>query len=112
MPLSLPMRILLDESVPERLAQLLAGHTCESVRQRGWKGLGNGRLLAAASSDFDVLLTADKNMEYQQNLAVLPISIVIMLAHSNRFEDLSRIVPTVLRELEQLRPRTLRRVSA
>jgi predicted nuclease of predicted toxin-antitoxin system len=106
------MRILLDESVPERLAPLLVGHTCASVRERGWKGLKNGRLLAAASSDFDVLLTADKSMEYQQNLVTLPMSIVIMLAHSNRVEDLSKVVPAVLRELEQLPPRTLRKVAA
>lgn len=106
------MRILLDESVPERLGPLLVGHSCESVRRRGWKGLENGRLLAAAASDFDVLLTADKSMAYQQNLATLPISIVIMLAHSNRVEDLSKVVPALLRELEHLPPRTLRKVAA
>ena len=106
------MRILLDESVPERLSALLVGHTCESVRQRGWKGLKNGKLLAAASSDFDVLLTADKSMEYQQNLAKLPMSILIMLARSNRVEDLAKVVPAVLSELERLPPRTLRKVAA
>lgn len=98
------MRILLDESVPERLAALLVGHTCESVRQRGWKGLKNGRLLAAAASDFDVLLTADKSMEY--------LSIVIMLARSNRIDDLARVIPAVVRELEHLGPRTLKKVAA
>jgi predicted nuclease of predicted toxin-antitoxin system len=80
------MRILLDESVPERLGALSTGHTWESVRQCGWKGLQNGRLLAAASADFDVLLTADKSMECQQNLDQLPMAILIMLAGSHRVE--------------------------
>jgi len=106
------MRILLDESVPERLGPLLVGHTWESVRQRGWKGVKNGRLLAAASADFDVLLTADKGMEYQQNLARLPIAVLIMLAHSNRTEDLTKLVPVALRELEHLPPCTLRKIAS
>jgi predicted nuclease of predicted toxin-antitoxin system len=106
------MRILLDESVPERLGSLLVGHTWESVRRRGWAGLKNGKLLAAASVDFDVLLTADKSMEFQQNLATLPMAILIMLAHSNRVEDLAKAVPAVLRTLNHLQPRTLKKVAA
>ena len=106
------MRILLDESVPERLGPLLTGHTWGSVRQRGWKGVKNGKSLAAASADFDVLLTADKSMEFQQNLAQLPMCILIMLARSNRVEDLAQVVPAALRELNHLQPRTLRKVTA
>ena len=67
------MRILLDESVPGRLGALLTGHTSVSVQRRGRYGVKNGRLLAPAAGEFDVLLTADKGMEYQQNLSALPV---------------------------------------
>jgi predicted nuclease of predicted toxin-antitoxin system len=106
------MRILLDESVPERLGDLLEGHSWSSVRREGWAGLNNGKLLAAAAGIFDLLLTADKNMEFQQNLATLPVSIVIMRAQSNRVEDLSRVIPAVLRALGSLQPTTLIKVAA
>lgn len=107
------MRILLDESVPARLGVLLKGHTTITVQRQGWTSIKNGRLLAlAATAEFDVLLTADKGMEYQQNLATLPVSIVIMLAKSNRVEDLGLAIPNVLAALAEMKPRTLRKVAA
>ena len=72
----------------------------------------NGKLLALAAGKFDVLLTADKGMEYQQNLAALPMSILIVLARSNRREDLAAAVPAILSALADLPPRTLRKVAA
>ena len=87
------MRILLDESVPSRLGRLLSGHDAISVQRRGWAGIKNGRLLALAATEFDVLLTADKGIEYQQNLATLPIAVLIVLAHSNRMEHMAPLVP-------------------
>ena len=59
-----------------------------------------------------MLLTADKGMEYQQNLATLPVSILIVLARSNRIEDLAAAVPIILSALAELPPRTLRKVAA
>ena len=59
-----------------------------------------------------MLLTADKGMEYQQNLATLPVSILIVLARSNRLEDLAVAVPNILAALAELPPRTLRKVDA
>jgi predicted nuclease of predicted toxin-antitoxin system len=106
------MRILLDESVPWRLGRLLTGHTITSVQRRGWASIKNGKLLALASAEFDVLLTADKGMEYQQNLGALPMAILVVLAKSNRLEDLTLAVPTVLKALDELPPRTLRKVAA
>lgn len=101
------MRILLDESVPERLGGLLHGHTWSSVRREGWAGLKNGKLLATAAATFDVLLTADKNMEFQQNLSTLPMGVVIMRARSNRVDDLAKVVPEALRAMGGMQPRTL-----
>jgi predicted nuclease of predicted toxin-antitoxin system len=105
------MRILLDESVPEALGAELAGHDCSSVRRQGWAGLKNGVLLSEASARFDALLTADKNMEYQQNLAVLPMSVVVLRARSNRIGDLQRLIPDLLDALNSLAPRTLIKVQ-
>jgi predicted nuclease of predicted toxin-antitoxin system len=106
------MRILLDESVPGRLGPLLTGHSVVTVQYRGWASIKNGKLLALAAGEFDVLLTADKGMEYQQNLATLPVSVLIVLARSNRIEDLAKAVPAILSALTELKPRTLRKVAA
>jgi predicted nuclease of predicted toxin-antitoxin system len=68
------MRILLDESVPSKLGLLLTGHTFMTVQRQGWANVKNGNLLAlGAANGFDLLLTADKGMAYQQNLTELPM---------------------------------------
>jgi len=105
------MRILLDESVPAGLGALLVGHTFMTVPKRGWAGLKNGHLLTAAAPEFDVLLTADKNIECQQNLASLPVAILVVLAASNRMVDLAPKVPAILRALNHLEPNRLQRVD-
>lgn len=104
------MRILLDESVPERFGKLLSGHFVTSVQRRGWASVKNGKLLALAEQDFDVLLTADKGMEYQQNQDTLPVAILVIRAHSNRMDSLVPLLPAILYALETLPPRTLRKI--
>jgi predicted nuclease of predicted toxin-antitoxin system len=106
------MRILLDESVPSRLGPLLTGHTAVTVQRKGWASVKNGKLLALAAGEFDVLLTADKGMEYQQNLATLPVSILIVFSRSNRMDDLALKVPAILAALAELPPRTLRTIPS
>ena len=69
------MRILLDEDLPRRLAAMLVGHEVSTVQRNGWTGIKNGRLLGLAAAGFDVFLTMDRNLEFQQNLATLPIAI-------------------------------------
>ena len=66
------MRILLDESLPHDLAALILGHEVSTVRDEGWASSKNGKLLALASTKFDAFITADRNLEFQQNLAKLP----------------------------------------
>ena len=105
------MRILLDESVPARLGRLLIGHEVKSVQRHGWSGIKNGKLLALAATEFDVFLTADKGIEYQQNLSTLPIAVLIVLSNSNRLEDMAGVVPNILEALSSLQPRTVQRVS-
>ena len=106
------MRILLDEDLPRRLANLLAGHEVSTVQRNGWSGIKNGQLLSLAAAQFDVLLTMDRNMEFQQNLANLPIAILIVEAASNRIQDLQPLVAAILDELDQIPPKSLRRIGA
>ena len=106
------MRILLDESVPSRLGSLLVGHEARSVQRMGWAGVKNGKLLALAASNFDVFLTADKGIEYQQNVSALPVAVLIVSARSNRLNDIANALPAILGALAELQPRTLRKVAA
>ncbi|MGH9201879.1 MAG: DUF5615 family PIN-like protein [Vicinamibacterales bacterium] len=106
------MRLLLDESLPRPLATLLAGHDVRTVSQMAWTSLSNGELLQQAAVEFDALLTADQNIEFQQNLKTLPIAVVVLVAASNRLESLEPIIGDVLHALESLQPKHLVRVGA
>jgi hypothetical protein len=71
------MRILLDECVPLQVRHALPDHEVTTVQRMGWSGLGNGDLLdAAEQSGFDLLVIADKNLRYQQNLSTRHIAIL------------------------------------
>lgn len=106
------MRVLLDESVPRKLALELTGHVTQTVQKRGWAGLKNGQLLRAASGEFDIFLTGDRNLEYQQNTAALPIAIIVLVALNNRIETLRPFVPELLKVIESISPGQLIRVGA
>jgi predicted nuclease of predicted toxin-antitoxin system len=90
------VRLLLDESLPRRLTQHLGDVEVDNVFDRGWSGLKNGELLRKAESDYDVFLTADQNLQYQQNLTGFEVAIVVLAAHSNRLQDLIPLVPKAL----------------
>ena len=106
------MRILLDESLPRKLAQELSGHEVQTVQKQGWAGLKNGELLRRANAEFDVLVTGDQNLEYQQNLAKVSIAVVVLVAENNRIETLRPLVPNLIGVLTTIRPGQLIRVSA
>lgn len=106
------MRLLLDESLPRPLGDLLTGHDVRTVAEHGWARLSNGTLLRQAAAEFDALLTADQNIEFQQNLKTLPIAVVVLIAESNRLESLEPLVPRLLKILADLQPTTLVRVGA
>jgi hypothetical protein len=73
------MRVLFDQATPIPIRPYLEGHDVRTAAQQGWDTLKNGELLAAAEADgFDVLLTTDKNMPYQQNLAGRKIAVVVL----------------------------------
>ena len=106
------MRILLDESLPRPLGKFLTGHDVSTVREQGWASLGNGKLLREAATRFDVLQTADQNIEFQQNLTSLPLAIVVLVAESNRLESFEPLVCDLLDALAIIAPNTLVRVGA
>ena len=106
------MRLLLDESLPKRLRTSLPGHTVKTVVEMGWGGVKNGALLALAATQFDAFLTADKNLPYQQNLAALPVSVVVLAAHSNEYPALLPLLPNLERALADLKPRVCITVEA
>ena len=91
------MRVLLDEQLPRRPARELAGHDVRTVQQQGWAGLKNGDLLQrAADAGFEVFLTADQNLQFQQNLARAQLGVVVLVAPSNRLQDLLPLVAPAL----------------
>ena len=99
------MKILLDECLPRDLRKHLVGHDCGTVPEAGLAGMGNGELLKLAErSGWQVLLTMDQGMPYQQNLAGRSISLAIIRAKSNRLPDLLPHVPAVLAALRSFRP--------
>ena len=105
------MRVLLDENLPIDLAAELVGHDVATVTGLGWQGIKNSEILGRAQGDFEVLLTMDRSLEFQQDIAGFELSILLVLAHSNRMAHLRPLVPAILRALEDLQPGELRRVG-
>ena len=106
------MRLLLDECVPKRLAREFAGHEVSTVTEVGWSGLSNGELLRLAAGEYDVLITVDQGIEFQQNISRSPIPIILLVAPSNEIEVLRPLVPNALAALRSARAGQLVRVSA
>src|SRR5712692_6272309 len=99
------MRILIDECIDERFRNSLTGHDCQTARYAGLAGLKNGDLLKAAEvAKFDVFLTVDQGIEYQQNLTAQKIAIIILRAKSNRLKDLLSLVPACLARIKSIQP--------
>jgi predicted nuclease of predicted toxin-antitoxin system len=108
------MKILIDECAPRALKASLAehGHECFTVQEAGWAGKSNGELLSLAETAFDVLVTLDTNLRYQQNLARRRIAIVVIVATSNRLVQLSRLFPACAEALKAIKPGDIIRVEA
>ena len=107
------MKVLLDENLPHDLrALLMPMHDVYTVAYLGWSALENGALLSqAAAKGFDVLVTKDQGLEYQQNLTSLPLAVVVLRAKTNKIDDLRPLVPALLAGLSSLSPRSLIRIG-
>jgi hypothetical protein len=94
------MRVLLDECIPGRFKQSIAGHECRTVPEVGLAGKKNGELLTLAeAAGFEVFLTIDRGIEHEQNLRGRAIAVVLILAKSSRLADLQPAVPDIIRIL-------------
>ena len=90
------MNLLLDECVDRRLAKHITGFSVRTVAEMGWAGIKNGQLLSLAQSQFDVFVTVDRNMSFQQNLPSFTIAVLLLIAPSNRLTDLIKLVPNIV----------------
>lgn len=107
------MRVLLDECVPRPLKWELTEHAVSTVIEMGWRGIENGDLLALIrGAEFEAFVTVDQNLAYQQNLRTLGVGVVILIARTNKLQDLLPLVPSLRRALGRLQPGELIRVSA
>ena len=93
------MRVLLDECLPRGLKRELPGHDVRTAPEMGWASKRNGELLQLAQREFDVFLTVDGNLQHQQNLASFEIAVIVLVARSNRFDDLRPVMNTVRESL-------------
>lgn len=93
------MKVLLDECVDRRLAREIVGHEVVTVPEAGWAAAANGDLLALAEEGFDVFVTVDRNLSFQQNLSRFSIAVVVLRARANRLADLRALVPRLLEAL-------------
>ncbi len=106
------MRVLLDECVPKKFKNSLSGHDCSTVPEEGLAGRKNGELLALAeSAGFQVFVTLDRGIEYQQNLHPRTIAVVIIRTKSSRLAELLAHVPDLLQLLESIEPGQLVRMT-
>lgn len=105
------MRILIDECLDWRLCRALSEHDCASVHKMNWSGFSNGLLLQRAQEEFDVLLTSDANLSFQQNVTSFNIAVVILIAGSTRLTDTLKLMPAVLKLLSTIQPGEVVRVG-
>ncbi len=108
------MRVLIDECDPKALKTVLAaqGHECLTAQEAGWSGKENGELLVLAEPQFDVLVTLDTNIQYQQKLAGRRIALLIIRARSNRLTYVAQHFPACVEALKSIKPGDVVHVGA
>jgi predicted nuclease of predicted toxin-antitoxin system len=99
------MRLLLDECIDWDFRHGFAGHECHTAQFAGLKGKSNGELLRSAEAlGYQVVITVDRNIQHQQNLAGRKISILALQVKTNQLEDLLQMQAAVLNALEKILP--------
>ena len=98
------MRVFLDECVDWRLSRDIVGHEVMTAREMGSTSIKNGELLALASREFDVFVTVDRNLSFQQNLGAVSIAVIVLQAPTNRLADLKLLVPKLLAAIASAKP--------
>ncbi len=98
------MRVLIDECLDWRLCRSLIDHDCDSVQSMGWAGLTNGVLLERAEREFDVFVTGDRNLSFQQNVSRFDIAIIVLECSSTQLRHTLPLIPQVLAAMETTKP--------
>jgi predicted nuclease of predicted toxin-antitoxin system len=98
------MRVLLDECVPRALRDDIPGHEVKTVAEVGWAGVKNGELLRLAATAFDVLITVDRNLEYQQSFKDISLAVIVVRTSSNDIVALRPLMPAVVELIAQVKP--------
>jgi hypothetical protein len=106
------VRVLLDENLPHDLIAALSTHQVSTVQGMGWAGVENGDLLRRAAGQTDAFITMDRRLQREQNLSVLPFGVVLIVARSNRVQELLPLVPDVLAALDRIQAGMLEQVGA
>ena len=105
------MKVLLDENLPHELRHFLPRHEVFTTAFKGWAGVKNGELLRLAAADgFDVLITCDQGMQYEQNLATLPVAVLQLQSGGNKMVDLLPLLPQIIHALGTIQPRKFARI--
>jgi len=97
------VRILFDECLPCPLARQIADHDVKTVQEEGWAGKSNGTLLSLMKGRFDIFITVDRNLVFNEDVSGLKVGVLVLHASSNRLEDLESLVPEILAALEEIR---------
>ena len=97
------MKSLLDECIDRRLAKELVGHFIRTVPQMGWGGIKNVKMLALAEQEFDVFITVDRNLSFQQNLPKFNVAVMVLHAKSNKLADLKPLAPEIIAVLPDVK---------
>lgn len=98
------MKILLDECIDRKLAsEFPPNYSIKTVHQMRWTGLKNGELLRQAEVEFDVFITVDRNLAFQQHLSTFSIAVLVLHTVSNRLIDLKLLIPNILNVLPTLK---------
>jgi hypothetical protein len=106
------VRILLDECVPRRLARDLVGHEVRTSPAMGWASKRNGELLRLAEGHFDLFVTVDRNLSFQQDVGKFELGVVVLVAASNRYADLQPLLAGLLAKLNDVAPGQVLHIGA
>jgi len=98
------MKVLFDECLPRRLKNEITGHEISTVVEMGWAGTKNGALIRLAETSFEVCVTVDQNLQYQQNLQPKNLAIIVLVAPNNQLATLRALMPKLLLQLQTIQP--------
>lgn len=107
-----PKRVLLDECLPKKLQREFPDCAVAMVQEMGWAGKKNGELMKVARGQFDILVTSDQNLRYQQNLTYADIGVIVLIAMSNRMEALKPLMPKANEALQRIKPGEVIQIEA